>query len=62
MSNAEQLVKQFNDEDTEILLSATVDKREPVEWIVITVGSKDISLSVTNWETVKQLADKALNS
>ena len=62
MSNSEQLVKQFNDEDTEILLSATVDKREPEEWIVITVGSKDISLSVTNWEIVKQLADKALNS
>ena len=62
MSNVEQNVKQFNDEDTEIILSATVDKREPEEWIVITVGSEYISLSVKNWEIVKQLADKALSN
>ena len=62
MSNVEQNVKQFNDEDTEIILSATVDKRDPEEWIVITVGSEYISLSVKNWEIVKQLADKALSN
>ena len=62
MSNIEQNVKQFHDEDIEILISATVDKSDSEDWIVITVGSEYISLSVENWEIVKQIADKALLS
>ena len=57
-----QQVKQFADEDIickqEVYLN-TKDECEP--WMVINHNGEEFSLSVRNWKSLVELADKVLN-